>query len=92
MRQCMSSARYTPAMPPPKVYAFPEYIRELCVKRCTNVHALGAKLGVDPLEMLKMIDGRVAPTKAALGELAKEVDSDIRYLEKLAEKIRKDLA
>jgi hypothetical protein len=38
-----------------------------------------------------MIDGQVAPTKAALGALAKEVDSDLRYLEKLAEKIRKDL-
>jgi hypothetical protein len=79
-------------MPPTRVYAFPDYIREFCVKRRTNVHALGAKLGVDALELLKMIDGRVVPTKAALGELAKEVDSDTRYLEKLAEKIRKDLA
>jgi hypothetical protein len=74
-------------MPPTRVYAFPDSIRDFCVRRRTNVHALG----VDPLELLKMIDGRVAPTKAALGELAKEVDSEIRYLEKLAEKIRKGL-
>jgi hypothetical protein len=79
-------------MPPSRVYAFPQYVRELCVKRRTNVHALGAKLRLDPMELLKMIDGRVAPTKAALGALAKEVDSEIRFLEKLAEKIRKDLA
>jgi hypothetical protein len=48
--------------------------------------------GVDPIELLRMINGRSLPTKAIVAGLARELDSDVRYLEKLAEEIRNDLA
>jgi hypothetical protein len=78
-------------MPPPKVYAFSQHISSLCVTRDTNVFKLGAKLSIDPAELLRMINGRVVPTKAVLVGLAKELNSSVRYLEKLAEEIKQDL-
>jgi hypothetical protein len=75
-------------MPDPKVYEFSKHIGALCVTRDTNVHKLGAKLGVDPAELLRMINGKVVPTKAVISGLARELDSDVRYLEKLAAEIR----
>jgi hypothetical protein len=47
------------------------------VKRDTNVHKLGPKLGVDPMELLRMINGRAVPTKAAIAGLARVLDSDV---------------
>ena len=38
-----------------------------------------------------MINGRKLPTKTVIEGLAKELDSDPKYLEKLAEEIRKVL-
>ena len=46
---------------------------------------------MDPTELLRMINGRVMPTKAVVQGLARELGSDVRYLEKLVEEIRKDL-
>jgi hypothetical protein len=37
----------------------------------TNVHKLGAPLGVDPVELLRMINGKAVPTKAVIDGLAK---------------------
>jgi hypothetical protein len=44
------------------------------------------------MELLRMINGRSLPTKAIRAELARELDSDLPYLEKLAEEIRNDLS
>lgn len=38
-------------MPQPKVYEFSKHIGPLCVTRDTDVYKLGARLGVDPLEL-----------------------------------------
>jgi hypothetical protein len=38
--------------------------------------------------MLGMINGREAPTKAVIASLARELDSDPRYLEKLVADIK----
>jgi transcriptional regulator with XRE-family HTH domain len=78
-------------MPEPKVYEFSKHIGALCVTRDTNVHKLGAKLGVDPTELLRMINGKVMPTKALVKGLAKELDIDESFLNRLAEEVRKDL-
>jgi hypothetical protein len=75
-------------MPPPKVYEFSKHIGALCATR----GKLGAKLGIDPAELLQMINGRIMPTKAVISGLAKELNSDVRYLEKLATEIAKDRA
>jgi hypothetical protein len=49
------------AVPP---YRFSTYVGNLCVTRGTDVFKLGAKLGIDPIELLRMINGKVAATKA----------------------------
>jgi hypothetical protein len=46
---------------------------------------------MDSIESLRMINGKVAATKAVIQGLAKQLGSDPRYLEKLAEGVRKDL-
>jgi hypothetical protein len=38
-----------------------------------------------------MINGKVVPTEAVIQGLAKGLNSDVRYLEKLAEEIQKEL-
>jgi len=37
---------------------------------------------------LAMINGKVMPTKAVISRLAKELHSDVRFLEKLAAEIK----
>jgi hypothetical protein len=64
----------------------------LCATRCTDVFRLCAKLDIDPMELLRMINGKVVPTKSVIQGLGNELDSASRYLEKLAEEIRKDLS
>jgi transcriptional regulator with XRE-family HTH domain len=58
----------------------------------TNVHKLGAKLGIDRAELLRMFNGRAPASKAVVAGLAKALDTDVRFLDRLAEEIRKDLA
>ena len=42
---------------------------------------------MDPTELLKMINGRLPPTNVVLSSLARELDADVRHLEKLAAEI-----
>jgi len=74
-------------MPEPKVYEFSRHICALCSTRGTDVFKLGAKLGIDPIELLQMINGNVVPTKAVISGLAKELHSNVSLLTKLASEI-----
>jgi hypothetical protein len=47
-------ASYLPEMPEPKIYEFSKHICALCATRGTDVFRLGAKLGIDPIELLQM--------------------------------------
>jgi hypothetical protein len=53
---------------------------------------MGAALGIDPAELLKIINGRAPASLAFRTGLAKELHSDVRFLDRLAEEIRNDLA
>jgi hypothetical protein len=75
-------------MPERKDYEFSRHIGALCVRANTNVVMLGKKLGIDPVELLRMFNGYVVPSKAVIAGLARELDSDVRYLEKLAAEIK----
>jgi hypothetical protein len=75
----------------PKVYQFSTFVGTLCVTRDTNIHRLAVTLGVDAAELLAMINGQVIPSRAVVAQLAKVLESDPRYLEKLVEEIHKDL-
>jgi plasmid maintenance system antidote protein VapI len=71
-------------------YAFSTHVGSLCVKRDTNVQKLGAALGINPMELLAMINGRQVPTTRAIAGLAKALDSAESYLTKLAAEIPRD--
>jgi hypothetical protein len=73
--------------PKPASYEFSKHIGALCVKNRTNVYKLADLLKVDPVDLLKMTNGKIAPTKQVITGLAKALDSDVRYLEKLAAEI-----
>jgi len=75
-------------MPEPKAYEFSKHICALCAIRGTDVFRLGTKLGMDPMELLQMINGKVVPTRAVISGLAKELDSNVSLLTKLAAEIK----
>ena len=75
-------------MPEPKLYQFSTYIGALCVTRGTDVFRLAAKLGIDPMELLQMVNGKVVPTRAVISGLAKELHSNVSLLTKLATEIK----
>jgi len=52
-----------------------------------KLHKVGPKLGIEPMDLLAMINGRVAPTQAVIAGLARELDSNVTYLTKLAGEI-----
>jgi transcriptional regulator with XRE-family HTH domain len=70
------------------VYAFSQHVGTLCVTHDTNVHKLGAKLGIDPAELMRMFNGRVVPTDQVIAGLARELNSDPSYLQELADGIK----
>jgi hypothetical protein len=75
-------------MPEPQVCEFSNHICALCATRGTDVFRLGTKLGIDPTELLQMINGKVVPTRAVISGLAKELDSNVSLLTKLATEIK----
>jgi hypothetical protein len=75
-------------MPEPKVNEFSNHICALCATRGTDVFRLGAKLGIDPMELFQMINGKVVPTKAVISGLAKELHSNVSLLTKLATEVK----
>ena len=75
-------------MPEPKVYEFSGHICALCATRGTDVFRLGVKLGIDPMELLQMISGKVVPTRAVIRGLAKELHSNVSLLTKLATEVK----
>jgi hypothetical protein len=77
-------------MPEPKVCEFSKHIADLCATRGTDAFRLAAKLRMDPIELLQMINGKVVPTKAVNRGLAKELHSNVSLLTKLAVKTNLD--
>ena len=75
-------------MPEPQANEFSGHIRALCATRGTDVFRLGAKLGIDPMELLQMINGKVVPTRAVISGLAKELHSNVSLLTQLATEIK----
>jgi hypothetical protein len=71
-----------------RVSEFTKHVGELCARREIDIYRLAERLTMDPIELLKMINGRLMPTNVVLSGLARELDTDVRYLEKLAEEIR----
>jgi hypothetical protein len=75
------------ALPDGKAYEFSKYVAALCVRGDTNVIKLGVRLGIDQLDLLRMIKGKAKPSEAFIDGLVREFGGDASYLEKLAEMI-----
>ena len=73
---------------PNQVYDFTKHVGDLCTRLEIGIDRLAQRLTMDPTELLKMINGRLMPTNMVLSGLARELETDLRYLEKLAEEIR----
>jgi transcriptional regulator with XRE-family HTH domain len=78
-------------MPSLKVYEFSWYVA-LCVTRSTDLYSLSAKLGLEPMELVGMINGRTSPSKDVVQGLARELDIEESFLIKLADEVRRDLS
>jgi plasmid maintenance system antidote protein VapI len=66
---------------------FTRYVGALLSRRQVEIYPLSRRLDVDPTELLRMINGIATPTKAVIAGLARELDTDVRHLEKLAKEI-----
>jgi hypothetical protein len=72
----------------PLHFQFSTFIGTLCVTRQTDVHKLGTKLDIDPMELLKMINGKVVPTNSIVSRLARELGCDQAYMQRMAAEIK----
>jgi ribosome-binding protein aMBF1 (putative translation factor) len=72
---------------PHSVSEFTKHVGDLCTRREIDIDRLAQRLTMDPAELLKMINGRLTPTNVALSGLARELDTDLRYLQKLADEV-----
>ena len=60
-------------LPDRRIYEFSNYVAALCLRRNINVIRLGVKLGIDPLDLLRVINGKTKPTEAVIDGLAREL-------------------
>ena len=74
-------------MHPYPVSEFTRHVGDLCTRLEIGIDRLAERLRMDPTELLKMINGRLMPTNVVLSGLARELGTDLPYLEQLAEEI-----
>ena len=82
--------KLSPEMHPHQVSEFTRHVGDLCARREIDIHQLAERLAMDPAELLEMVNGRLMPTDAVLSGLSKALDSDVRNLKMLAEKMQQD--
>jgi ribosome-binding protein aMBF1 (putative translation factor) len=82
-------------MPDPKPYRppyqFSVTIGETCNRKIRNFVDLAEKLKMPVEDLMRQANGHASPSKAPVRGLARELDINESYLEKLAEEVRKDL-
>jgi len=71
-----------------QVSTFSQYVSALCARAGKSADDLAPKIGVLPTELLLMLAGWTTPTKEVIRGLARELDSDVNYLEKLASQVK----
>ena len=77
-----------PYKPP---YAFSVTIGENCARKMRTFQDLAEKLKMDVHELMRQCNGHAPPAKALVKGLARELDIDESFLNRLAEEVRKDL-
>ena len=72
-------------------YAFSVTIGENCARQFRTFADLAEKLKMDVTDLMRQCNGKVSPSKALVKGLAKELDVDESFLNRLADEVRKDL-
>jgi transcriptional regulator with XRE-family HTH domain len=74
-----------------KPYTFSTHIGEACTRQFRTFADLAEKLNMDVTDLMRQCNGKVSPSKALVKGLAKELNIDESFLNRLAEEVRKDL-
>jgi hypothetical protein len=72
-------------------YAFSTHIGTVCAQKSRTFHDLAEKLRMPVEDLMRQCNGKVPPSKALVKGLAKELDINESYLQRLADEVRKDL-
>jgi ribosome-binding protein aMBF1 (putative translation factor) len=72
-------------------YAFSTRIGTACCEQSRTFTDLAEKLKMNALDLMRQCNGHASPSKALVKGLAKELEINESFLEKLAEEVRKDL-
>ncbi len=76
---------------PPKLFQFSSDVGAACARQMVTFTDLADRLKMDIHQLMRDCNGKAPPSKALVKGLAKELEINEQYLEKLAEEIRKDL-
>jgi ribosome-binding protein aMBF1 (putative translation factor) len=72
-------------------YTFSTYIAAASSQHSRTFTDLAEKLKMNIMDLMRQCNGQAAPSKALVKKLAKELDIDEAFLNRLAEEVRKDL-
>jgi ribosome-binding protein aMBF1 (putative translation factor) len=72
-------------------YEFSIHIGAACNQQSRTFADLAEKLRMDVTDLMRQSNGKAPPSKALVKGLAKELEINESFLEKLAEEVRKDL-
>ena len=75
-----------PYRPP---YAFSVSIGENCARKMRTFYDLAQALKMDVHDLMRQCNGNASPSKALVKGLARELEIDESYLNRLAEEVRK---
>jgi transcriptional regulator with XRE-family HTH domain len=77
-------------MPEPKLYAFSTHIGASCARQMRTFQDFAEKLNMDVGDLMRQCNGHAPPSKALVKGLARELNIDEKFLDKLAEEVRTD--
>jgi ribosome-binding protein aMBF1 (putative translation factor) len=72
-------------------YQFSTHIGASCARKMRTFVDLAEKLKMDVHDLMRQCNGKVSASKALVKGLAKELEIDESFLNRLAEEVRKDL-
>jgi hypothetical protein len=72
-------------------YQFSTHMGAPCAKQFRTFADLAEKLRMPVEDLMRQCNGKASPSEALIKGLAKELDIDESFLNRLAEEVRKDL-
>jgi ribosome-binding protein aMBF1 (putative translation factor) len=72
-------------------YGFSTHVGSACARQFISFQDLADKLKLDVHALMKQCNAKTPPTRALVKGLARELKIDVKFLEKLADEVRRDL-